>query len=69
MNNQSSWKTTFAGVVSIVITVLTLIVAPMLDDDAETKPRLDEAAAIITAACIGLFSRDDDKSSEDVGVK
>lgn len=63
-----SWKTTAAAIAGIVTTILTLIVTPLLDNDPATKPRYDEAIAIIFASSAGLWARDDDKRSEDVGA-
>ena len=61
-----SWKTTASSVVAILTTWLTLVVTPLLDSDESTKPRFDEAISITVAASVGLFSRDDDKTSEQV---
>lgn len=63
-----SWKTTASSAMGIVVTWLTLVFIPILDGKEETKPRFDEAISITIAASTGLFARDDDKSSEQVGA-
>lgn len=68
MNNYS-WKTSASSIMSILVTWMTLVLIPLLDGKEETKARFDEAISITVAASTGLFARDDDKSSEQVGVK
>lgn len=63
-----SWKTSASAIIAILTTWLTLVVTPLLDSDSATKPRFDEAISITIAAASGLFARDDDKRSEDVGA-
>lgn len=64
-----SWKTTASSVVALLVTWLTLVVAPLLDNDEKTVPKFDDAIAITVAASTGFFARDDDKTSEQVGAK
>lgn len=64
-----SWKTSASSIIAIITTWLTLVVTPLLDNDENTKPRFDEAISITIAASPGFFSRDDDKTSEQVGAK
>lgn len=64
-----SWKTTAAAIVGIVTTILTLVVSPLLDNDPSTLPKYQEAISIVSASLVGFFTRDDDKSSEQVGAK
>jgi hypothetical protein len=64
-----SWKTSASAVVAIITTWLSLVIVPLLDSDAATKPKIDEAVSITVASLIGFFSRDDDKTSEQVGAK
>lgn len=63
-----SWKTSTSSILGILVTWLTLVFIPILDGKEETKPRFDEAISITVAASPGLFARDDDKSSEQVGA-
>ena len=70
----ASWKTTAAGAVTLLISVLSLFVLPWLHGEPVslaavlTKENID--AAIGIAVGIGLIlSRDANKSSEDSGVK
>ena len=70
MNLFSSWKTTVVGILAAVAAAITLIVVPLLDGDPATVPAWGEAIPIILAALgIGALARDNDKSSESVGVK
>lgn len=65
---MNSWKTTTCGVLAIVIAVASALKA-MWDGDPATVADWGVVGASVLAG-IGLFaSRDNDKSSEDVGVK
>lgn len=65
----ASWKTTFAAIAGTLTTIATLIVEPLTDNDPATKPMYAVAISIICAGLSGYFSRDDDKTSEEVGLK
>ena len=66
----SSWKTTMVGILSAVATAITLVIVPIIDGDPATVPAWAEAIPIILAMLgFGIFARDNDKSSESVGVK
>ena len=64
-----SWKTTVAGISTILVTILTLIVNPLVDGDINTMPQYDTAMPIIISGLVGLFARDNNKTSEQVGAK
>jgi hypothetical protein len=64
---KASWKTTAAGVAALVA-VLATAIAAHFDDDPAT---IAEWGGVITAVLVALgfaASRDNDKSSEDVGA-
>lgn len=63
---KGSWKTTTAGILGIVAAAITLIAVPLLNGQSA---HFAEFSAILMPAVGLLFSRDDDKSSEDVGAK
>ena len=63
-----SWKTSLAGILTIVSAGITLIAVPILDNDAATLPQWDSFLPIALAGIVGLFSRDNNKTSEDVGA-
>jgi uncharacterized membrane protein len=64
-----SWKTSLAGVLSVVVAIITFVANPLLDADPATVPQWGPVLAAVTAAVGLLFARDNDKSSEDVGAK
>jgi hypothetical protein len=57
---MKSWKTTVAGISTVLITILTLIVNPLVDNDPNTVPKFDESIPIIVAGLIGVFAKDQD---------
>lgn len=63
---KGSWKTTTAGILGIVAGAITLVAIPVLNGQS---PHIAEFIAILAPATGLLFSRDNDKSSEDVGAK
>lgn len=70
---HASWKTTLCGILGIVIAAA-LLVKNALDGDPATTIDFGAFMQALSAAGIGgtagmFFSRDDDKSSEDVGNK
>jgi len=64
-----SWKTTLCGVLGIVAAAITLLAIPVLDSDPATVANWGAFTAAISTAVGLFFARDNDKSSEDVGVK
>lgn len=65
-----NWKTTTAGAMGFLITVLVSLQA-VLDGDPETVADWNDAVPALfglVMLLIGLFSRDADKSSEDEEV-
>ena len=66
--SRSSWKTTLAAIVGIVTALGTLVLNPLMDSDPATLPHWPEFFAIAATAVQGFFARDNDKSSEQVGV-
>ena len=63
---MSSWKTTLSGVLTIFAAAIAFLILPALHDQPMNW------TAFLAAATPGiglLFSRDNDKSSEDVGIK
>jgi hypothetical protein len=65
---HKSWKTTVVSITAMVVAIGTMVVEPLLDDDPATKPDWKTATSLVIAAAVGLWSRDDDKTSEDVGA-
>jgi len=69
IRGKGSWKTGVAGIVAGVAVVLTMVVVPLTDGNAETGVKWAEAITGVAIA-LGVYSaRDDDKSSEEVGTK
>ncbi len=64
-----SWKTSLAGVLSIVVAAITFVVQPMLDADPLTVPQWGPVLAAVSAAAGLLFARDNDVTSERAGAK
>lgn len=65
---KKSWKTTTAGVGAILVAIGSILQA-QFDGDPTTVPNYELAIATIMAGLIGLFSRDNDVSSENAGAK
>lgn len=75
IETTSSWKTTWAGVAG-ALGVILIAVSAQFDGNTETSAEwskvIDSAGFILAAfgiGAIGLNARDNDKSSESVGVK
>jgi len=64
-----SWKTTTFSVTSVLTTILTLVVNPLLDNDPNTNPMWAEAIPVIIAGLGLLFARDDKVTSKDKGLE
>jgi len=65
---KKSWKTSTVGIITALVLILNQIVA-ILDTDPETKFSLAQVIAALGALGIGWFARDNNKSSEDIGIK
>ena len=63
-----SWHTTAVGVIGGLLIALPQI-QNLLDSDPETAFVWSVFVTGLTAMGIGIFAKDGDKSSEDVGVK
>lgn len=66
---NKSWKTTTVAITAIVVAIGTMIVEPLLDSDPATVPKWQECVVAIIAGSTGFWTRDDDKSSKQVGVE
>lgn len=64
-----SWKTTLCGILGIVAAGITMVAVPILDGNPNTVANWGAFSATVATGIGLLFSRDNDKSSEDVGVK
>lgn len=60
---SGSWKTTSTGITSVVAGICVLVFANAID-----KTSIMEALALILPGLGLIFARDNNKSSEDVGV-
>jgi hypothetical protein len=68
---MGSWKTTVCGVCGIVAAIAVGVKA-VLDGDPNTSIDIGSivtAIAVLAPSIAAIFARDNDKSSEDVGVK
>jgi len=68
---MSSWKTTACGVCGI-IAAIAMGAKAILDGDPNTSIDIGgivTAIAVLAPSIAAIFARDNDKSSEDVGVK
>lgn len=63
-----NWRTTTVGVLTGAILCLTQLVN-LLDNDPETVFTLSLFLTGLGALGIGVFAKDGDKTSEDVGLK
>jgi len=62
----TSWKTSLAGILTAIGTLITFVLVPLTDGNPETGVQLMPALTGIGAA-LGIYvARDDDKTSEDV---
>jgi len=68
MFKHLSWKTTSAGLASIM-SGLGQILWAILDGNPQTNPDWNTSIPLILTGLGLLFARDNDKSSEDVGAK
>lgn len=66
---NKSWKTTTVAITAIVVAIGSMIVEPLLDNDPATKPKWEECVTLVIAGSLGFWTRDDDKSSKQVGVE
>jgi len=65
---MKSWRTTIVGVLTAITLIAQQLLA-LLDNDPATVFSLDLFIAGLGAMGIGIFARDNDKSSENVGVR
>lgn len=65
---KGSWKTSAAGIASIVVAIASCVQA-LLDGDPATVPNYEVAFAAIAAGVGLFFARDNDKTSEQAGAK
>lgn len=63
-----NWRTTIVGFLTGLVIITTQIVAA-LDSDPATVFEIGIFFAGLAAIGIGVFAKDGDKSSEDVGIK
>jgi len=66
---MKSWKTTACGLLAALAAGITLVAIPILDNDPATTANWGAFGASLAAAVGLCFSRDNDRSSEDVGIK
>lgn len=64
-----SWKTSLAGVLTILVAAITYVVQPMLDADPATVPQWGPVLAAVSTAAGLLFARDNNVTSENAGAK
>lgn len=64
---KASWKTSMAGLLSIFSGVG--LIARMIQDKDWNGEHLMAALGLISAGLTGLFARDNNKSSEDAGIR
>lgn len=67
LNFNGSWKTTTAGLAAVLAVVADAL-TKLSDADPATNPDWNIVVAVVASAAIGLFARDNDKSSESVGA-
>jgi hypothetical protein len=66
---KSSWKTTLCGVLTLIAAAITMIVLPLIDNDSLTVPNYTGFGALVLPALGLFFARDNNVSSEQVGIK
>ena len=65
---MKSWKTTVLGIIAGISLILVQL-TNLLDDNPETMFQLSQVFAGLAALGIGIFARDNNKTSESVGAK
>lgn len=65
---KGSWKTTTAGIASIVVAIASCVQAHF-DGDPATVPNWEVAVAALVAGLGLIFARDNGVSSEQAGAK
>lgn len=65
---MKSWKTTLIGLISGIMLILPQI-STVLDEDPTTNPEYQMILAGLAAMGIGGFARDNNKSSQDIGIR
>lgn len=72
---KKSWKTTVVGIIALVVSALLMFgiidteQADVLKENSNIIADNIEAIILAVVGVIGLFARDNDKTSEDVGAK
>lgn len=62
----TSWKTSVAGILTAIGTLITFVAVPLVDNDPATAPQWMLALTGVATALGIYIARDDDKTSEDV---
>ncbi len=65
---SKSWQTTTLGIITGLMIILPQLQA-VLDSDAATNPSWEMILAGLGAMGVGVVARDNNKSSQDVGVR
>ncbi len=67
MNKSSSWKTSTASISGLVVLVAATL-KQLTDGDVNTNPDWNIVVPLFITSLTGIFARDNDKSSEQVGA-
>jgi len=62
-----SWKTTIVGFLTGMVMLVSQVIN-LLDEDPETVFKLEIFLAALAAMGIGLFAKDGDKTSKELGL-
>jgi hypothetical protein len=65
---KGNWKTTLAALVAALILILTEI-QDLIDSNPDTVFEWNKFWTLGIIVIVGLFAKDGDKTSEDVGIK
>lgn len=68
MKPKTSWKTTTLGIIG-ALTMLLAEGRAAFDDDPNTQPSVENIVTALSILGIGLFARDNNRTSEDVKAK
>lgn len=66
---KASWRTTMAGLLTIVSAAITLVAQPLLDDNPATEPNWSAFLPLLMSGLVGLMARDNKVTSEQAGAK
>ncbi len=64
---KGNWKTTLCAIVAAVILILTEV-KDLLDSDPKTVFEWDKFYVLGILVLVGLFSKDGDKTSKEIGI-